>query len=81
MPKEEQQDIEFTQDPDYDESTGQASAGVLSQAGVSASDWTTETRLRQLEQGNIFLNPAFQRRARGFGGRRVHSPRSVSRPG
>src|ERR1700690_3691239 len=29
---------------------------------VSASDWTTETILRQIEKGNIQLNPDFQRR-------------------
>ena len=29
---------------------------------VYSRDWTTETMLRQIEQGNIDLNPAFQRR-------------------
>lgn len=31
-------------------------------ATVSASDWTAETLLRQIERGNIDLDPAFQRR-------------------
>jgi hypothetical protein len=34
----------------------------LKEAVVSGSDWTTETILRQLERGNIILNPEFQRR-------------------
>lgn len=34
----------------------------LHEAVVSASDWTTETILRQLERGNIDLNVHFQRR-------------------
>jgi len=29
---------------------------------VAASDWTTQTILSQLDQGNIDINPAFQRR-------------------
>ena len=31
-------------------------------AVVTASDWTTQTILSQLEKGNIDLNPSFQRR-------------------
>lgn len=34
----------------------------LNEAVVAATDWTTETLLRQLERGNIQLNPKFQRR-------------------
>jgi hypothetical protein len=34
----------------------------LNEAVVAATDWTTETLLRQLERGNIQLNPRFQRR-------------------
>ena len=34
----------------------------LSQAVVFATDWTTETILRQLEKGNISLEPGYQRR-------------------
>lgn len=34
----------------------------LTQAVVSATDWTTETILNQLQRNNIDLNPRFQRR-------------------
>ena len=34
----------------------------LNKTVVAASDWTTETILRQLDRGNIDINPAFQRR-------------------
>jgi hypothetical protein len=34
----------------------------LSKTVVAASDWTTETIIRQLDRGNIDINPAFQRR-------------------
>jgi hypothetical protein len=34
----------------------------LSEAVVTGTDWTTETILRQLERGNIKLDPQFQRR-------------------
>jgi hypothetical protein len=34
----------------------------LSEAVVFATDWTAETILRQLERGNIYMNPKYQRR-------------------
>jgi hypothetical protein len=34
----------------------------ISQAVLSATDWTTETILSQIDKGNILLNPKFQRR-------------------
>lgn len=34
----------------------------VTEAVVTATDWTTETVLNQLERGNIQLNPRFQRR-------------------
>lgn len=34
----------------------------FSQAVIWGTDWTTETIARQLEKGNIDLNPSFQRR-------------------
>lgn len=40
---------------------GLSSEDVYS-ATVSASDWTTETLLRQISRGNVDLDPAFQRR-------------------
>ncbi len=35
---------------------------TFSQAVVFATDWTAETILRQLEKGNIWLDPGYQRR-------------------
>jgi Protein of unknown function DUF262 len=35
---------------------------MISQTVWTASDWTTETILRQIEKGNIQLNPSYQRR-------------------
>lgn len=35
---------------------------TVSQAVVSATDWTTETVISQINKGNIQLNPRFQRR-------------------
>jgi len=35
---------------------------TLSEAVVFATDWTAETILRQLERGNIYMNPKYQRR-------------------
>ena len=35
---------------------------VIRQAVVTATDWTTETILTQIDKGNILLNPRFQRR-------------------
>jgi hypothetical protein len=35
---------------------------ALSEAVVFATDWTAETILRQLERGNIYMNPKYQRR-------------------
>ncbi len=39
-----------------------SSPDALSTAVVTGTDWTAETILRQLERGNIELNPRFQRR-------------------
>ncbi len=36
--------------------------GGLTNVSVGASDWTVETILRQMDRGNIDLNPGFQRR-------------------
>jgi hypothetical protein len=37
-------------------------SALVSQAVVSANDWTTETIISQINKGNIILDPAFQRR-------------------
>jgi len=41
---------------------GEISIESISQAVVSANDWTTETIINQINKGNINLDPAFQRR-------------------
>jgi hypothetical protein len=45
-----------------EEDLDEAGLRRLGEAVVSGSDWTTETILRQLERGNIVLNPDYQRR-------------------
>jgi hypothetical protein len=37
-------------------------AGKQYQAVVNQADWTVETIIKQIDKGNIELNPAFQRR-------------------
>lgn len=54
--------VEFVPDPEADELLVKVSPNEVSQAVVSSTDWTTQTILVQLEQGNIALNPRFQRR-------------------
>lgn len=44
------------------EDIGPISHPAISQAVVSATDWTTETIISQINKGNIQLNPRFQRR-------------------
>src|SRR5579859_2413807 len=41
---------------------GEISKGILKQAVVFSTDWTTDVLIQQLEKGNIDLDPAFQRR-------------------
>lgn len=49
-------------DTNSDDEVSSLTLEKISQAVVFSSDWTTETILSQLEKGNIFLNPSFQRR-------------------
>lgn len=53
--------VEFD-DVDEDIVDASAERDRLSQAVVSANDWTTETLLAQLDRQNIQMNPRFQRR-------------------
>lgn len=56
---------EFIEDQDQVESEDdleELSQESISQAVVSANDWTSETILNQINKNNIILNPAFQRR-------------------
>ena len=50
---------------------------TLSQAVVFATDWTAETILRQLERGNIQMNPKYQRRDAWRGQRKSRFIESV----
>jgi hypothetical protein len=51
-----------TEGTEGEEDLDRQSLGRLSEAVVSAADWTTETILLQLERGNIDLKVHFQRR-------------------
>jgi hypothetical protein len=42
----------------------------LNEAVVAASDWTAETIVRQMDRGNININPSFQRRDAWSAGRK-----------
>lgn len=48
-------DQDVTEDLDFDSRS-------IPNIVVSSNDWTTETIIRQIEKGNIILNPDFQRR-------------------
>lgn len=50
------------EDDESDEEYDSAGPERFSEAVVSATDWTTETIISQLERGNISLTPRFQRR-------------------
>jgi hypothetical protein len=52
----------FVADSEGEDDLDKPDLRKLNQAVVAASDWTTETILRQLDRGNINLNPSFQRR-------------------
>ena len=53
-------------DPDtnneQEEDVSKDGIGSINQMAISGTDWTTETIVRQIEKGNIVLNPDFQRR-------------------
>jgi len=51
-----------TEGSEGEEDLDKAGLQQLNEAVVAATDWTTETLLRQLDRGNIQLNPKFQRR-------------------
>lgn len=56
---------EFVEDLDQvesEEDLEELSQETISQAVLSANDWTSETILNQINKNNIVLNPAFQRR-------------------
>lgn len=56
-----QENLEF--DVELDERVEhEIDRALLSQAVLYGTDWTVETAISQLRQGNIFLQPSFQRR-------------------
>ena len=55
-------DIIFETDGEENEEEFNIDLSKFNQAVIWGTDWTTETMARQLEKGNIDLNPSFQRR-------------------
>ena len=55
-------DIIFETDGEENEEELNIDLSKFNQAVIWGTDWTTETMARQLEKGNIDLNPSFQRR-------------------
>lgn len=55
-------DIIFEIDGEENEEELNIDLSKFNQAVIWGTDWTTETMARQLEKGNIDLNPSFQRR-------------------
>ncbi|SFT96512.1 DUF262 domain-containing protein [Halomonas saccharevitans] len=53
--------LEFSQE-DYLDDISDINASDFSNAVVVSADWTAETIIRQIDKGNIVLNPSFQRR-------------------
>ena len=56
------EEIIFEVDEDENEEELKIDLSKFNQAVIWGTDWTTETMARQLEKGNIDLNPSFQRR-------------------
>jgi hypothetical protein len=54
--------VEFVDEPDTEAELEAVSSADVAQVVLNATDWTTETILRQISQGNIDLEPRFQRR-------------------
>lgn len=55
-------DLEFDINDEETEAELKVDLNKFDQAVIWGTDWTTETIARQLEKGNIDLNPSFQRR-------------------
>jgi hypothetical protein len=52
----------YVSDIEEEEDLEKPDLGKVNETILAASDWTTETIVRQLDRGNINLNPSFQRR-------------------
>lgn len=57
-----EEDLLFDNSGEESEDELKVDLSKFNQAVIWGTDWTTETIARQLEKGNIDLNPAFQRR-------------------
>src|SRR5689334_14819307 len=55
-------DTETVSDAEGEEDLSSLTPRAISQSVVFSTDWTTETILRQLDKGNIEMDPAYQRR-------------------
>lgn len=49
-------------DNESEEDISESGMRSISEMAISGTDWTTETIVRQMEKGNIILDPEFQRR-------------------
>lgn len=57
--------FDFEEDFDQQENESDLetkSSSLYSEVAITATDWTTETVINQINKGNILLNPVFQRR-------------------
>jgi len=53
---------EYEAQKETEDDLGELNASAIRQAVVSATDWTTETIISQIQKKNILLSPEFQRR-------------------
>jgi hypothetical protein len=53
---------EYESQKESEDDLAQLGTDLIRQAVVSATDWTTETMISQIQKGNIQLSPDFQRR-------------------
>jgi hypothetical protein len=59
---DQEETSDFEPEPDDDDIPGEITPSQLERISLSATDWTAETLLSQIERGNIDLSPRFQRR-------------------
>src|SRR6266404_787445 len=54
--------VESAEGAESEEDLGHPDPELVSRTVVTATDWTADTILKQLQKGSIDLNPTFQRR-------------------
>ena len=54
--------VEADESNEQEEDVTQTGIDDIGEMAISGTDWTTETIVRQIEKGNIILDPEFQRR-------------------